>query len=221
MSFIKTPTTGKTYAPGHFLAYNDENCVRETREIPASMGTTAGGGKYVPMGTIFPSNNSSAEGILYEDVDVTTGNMPGSVVTKGVVYEDKLPAALDSDAKTALAAKGFVFIANSPAVSRPNWTNDATLKEITVTSTEGSASGKTHLEVSGYTPTAGESYKYKVGNATTAPAVTYGLPLDNTWSAYTDDSDYTITDTYKVTVASVDITGAVVAAGSVAADTKA
>lgn len=221
MSFIKTPTTGKTYAPGYFLAYNDENCVRETREIPASMGTTEGGGKYVPMGTIFPSNNSSAEGILYEDVDVTLGNMPGSVVTKGVVYEDKLPAALDSDAKTALIAKGFIFIANSPDVARPNWTNDATLKSITVTSTEASASGKTHLEVSGYTPTAGEKYFYKVGNATTAPSVTYGMPLDNTWTTFTDDSDYTITDTYKVTVASVDITGAVVAAGSATADTKA
>lgn len=221
MSFIQTPTTGKTYAPGYFLAYNDENCVRETREIPASMGTTEGSGKYVPMGTIFPSNNSSAEGILYEDVDVTLGNMPGSVVTKGVVYEDKLPAALDSDAKTALIAKGFTFIANSPEVARPDWTNDATLKTITVTSTEGASSGKTHLELSGYTPTAGEKYFYKVGDATTAPSVTYGLPLDNTWTAFTDDSDYTITDTYKVTVASVDITGAVVAAGSATADTKA
>lgn len=221
MSFIKAPTTGKTYAPGYFLAYNDENCVRETREIPASMGTTEGGGKYVAMGKIFPSNNSSAEGILYEDVDVTLGNMPGSVVTKGVVYEDKLPEVLDSNAKTALIAKGFIFIANSPEVARPNWTNNATLKSITVTSTEASASGKTHLEVSGYTPTAGEKYFYKVGNATTAPSVTYGMPLDNTWTAFTDDSDYTITDTYKVTVASVDITGAVVAAGSATADTKA
>lgn len=221
MSFIKTPTTGKVYAPGYFLAYNDENCVRETRTILASGGTTAGGGKYVPMGTIYPANNSTAEGILYEDVDVTTGDMPGSVVTKGIVYEDKLPVQLDSNAKTALIAKGFKFIATSPEVVRPKWTNDATLAEITVTSTEGATSGKTHLEVSGYTPTAGESYYYKVGNATTAPSVTYGLPLDNTWSAFTDDTDYTVTDTYKVTVASVDSTGAVVAAGSATADSKA
>ena len=91
MSFIKNDTTAKVYAPGYFLAQNDENCVRETREIPASMATTAADGtKYVPMGTIFPSNDSNATGIIYEDVDVTTGDMPGSVVTKGIVYEDKL-----------------------------------------------------------------------------------------------------------------------------------
>ena len=221
MSFIKNATTGKTYAPGYFLK-DDENCVRETRQIAASGGTTEGGGKVVKMGTFYPANNSSTvEGILYEDVDVTLGDMPGSVVTSGTVYLDKLPVAPESGVQSALEGKGFKFIEHSPEVIRPNWTNNATLAEITVTSTEASASGKTHLAVSGYTPTAGESYKYKVGNATTAPAVTYGMPLDNTWSAFTDDSDYTITDTYKVTVASIDSTGAVVAAGSVAADTKA
>ena len=90
MSFIKTPTTGKVYAPGYFLAKDDENCVRETRTIPASKGTTEGGGKYVPMGTAYPTNDGNAIGITYEDVDVSTGNMPGSVVTKGDVYEDRL-----------------------------------------------------------------------------------------------------------------------------------
>ena len=125
MSFIKTPTTGKVYAPGYFLAKNDENCVRETRTIPASKGTTEGGGKYVPMGTIFPANDATAIGIVYEDVAVTTGDMPGSVVTKGIVYEDKLPVTLNSAAKTALEGLGFKFIATSPTVTRPNWTNSA------------------------------------------------------------------------------------------------
>lgn len=125
MSFIKTPTTGKVYAPGYFLAKDDENCVRETRTILASGGTTAGGGKYVPMGTIFPANDATAIGIVYEDVDVTTGDMPGSVVTKGIVYEDKLPVTLNSAAKTALEGLGFKFIATSPTVTRPNWTNSA------------------------------------------------------------------------------------------------
>jgi hypothetical protein len=42
------------------------------------------------MGTAYPSNDANAIGLTYEDVDVTTGNMPGSVVTKGIVYEDRL-----------------------------------------------------------------------------------------------------------------------------------
>ena len=121
MSFIGAVEQGKTYAPGFFLAH--EECVRETREIPQAGASTAGnGGKYVKMGTPFPSNDNKIIGIVYEDVDVTTGNMPGSVVTKGVVYEDRLPVTLEDAAKTALEAKGFVFL-EEPSVTRPNWTN--------------------------------------------------------------------------------------------------
>lgn len=122
MSFISTPdTSGTVYSPGYFLAH--EECVRETREIAQSGATeAANGGKYVKMGTVYPANDATAEGIVYEDVDVSTGNMPGSVVTKGVVYEDRLPVTLDSAAKTTLAGKGFTFL-TAPATTRPDWTN--------------------------------------------------------------------------------------------------
>lgn len=118
MSFIQTPDKqGKVYAPGYFLAH--EECVRETQEIPVSLATTeADGTKYVKMGTVFPANGSSAIGIVYEDVDVSTGNMPGSVVTKGVVVEDRLPVELDSAAKSALEGLGFKFV-SEPVVTRP------------------------------------------------------------------------------------------------------
>lgn len=92
MSFIADGRKGAVYAPGYFLAH--EECERRTTEIPTSMATTASdGSKYVPMGTIYPSANSSARGIVYEDVDVSTGNMAGSVVYKGTVYESRLPQA--------------------------------------------------------------------------------------------------------------------------------
>lgn len=118
MSYIGNGNKGQAYAPGWFLA--KEECTRKTRQISAANATTAAnGGKYVKMGTIYPSNDQNAEGIVYEDVDVTTGDMPGSVVLKGEVYLDRLPVEIDSDAQTALAAKGFTFIAASPAVTRP------------------------------------------------------------------------------------------------------
>lgn len=100
MSFIGEIGKGKTYAPGYFLAH--EECERKTREIPQSMATTESNGtKYVPMGSVYPSNDASAVGIVYEDVDVTTGNMPGSVVLSGVVYEDRLPiTSISYDAVT-------------------------------------------------------------------------------------------------------------------------
>lgn len=121
MSYTRNTEDAKVYAPGYFLA--GESCTRETREISQSAAVTAaGGGKYVPMGTIYPTNTASAVGIVYEDVDVTTGAMPGSVVTSGVVYTDRLPETLATAAQTALEAKGFRFM-TSPAVTRPDWTN--------------------------------------------------------------------------------------------------
>ena len=121
MSFIGATVKGVTYAPGYFLAHGDEEVTRVTKEIPTSLATVLeDGSKYVKMGTAFPSNDGNCIGLLYEDVDVTTGNMPGSVVTADAeVYEDRLPATLADAAKTALAAKGFKFVATAPAVTRP------------------------------------------------------------------------------------------------------
>ena len=119
MAFIGEKNEGKIYQPGYFLAHDD--CVRETRQIAQSGATTAANGaKYVKMGTVYPANDATAEGIVYEDVDVTTGDMPGSVVLKGTVYEDRLPVALADAAKTALEGKGFTF-KTSPTITRPDW----------------------------------------------------------------------------------------------------
>lgn len=108
MSFILT-NNGKVYAPGWFLAH--EECTRVTREIPQSGATTLdNGAKIVKMGTPFPANDATAIGIVYEDVDVTSGDMAGSVVTKGEVYENRLPVTLASAAKTALQGLGFKFV---------------------------------------------------------------------------------------------------------------
>lgn len=118
MSFISTPALqGKVFAPGWFLADN-ENCERKTRQIAqADAVTTSDGGKYVPMGTIYPANDSTAEGIVYEDIDVTSGDMPGSVVLRGTIYENRLNKAISSEAKTALEGKGFIF-KTEPTVTR-------------------------------------------------------------------------------------------------------
>lgn len=119
MSFIGKTALGTTYAPGWFLADN-EDVDRKTRQIAqAGAKATETGGKYVPMGTVWPANDTTAEGIVYEDVDVTSGDMPGSVVLSGKVYLDRLPTAPSGEAKTALEAKGFVFIDTAPAVERP------------------------------------------------------------------------------------------------------
>ena len=223
MSFIQE-TTNIGYKPGYFLA-DAENCTRVTATIAqnhAAVVTKADGSKYVPAGAVIPANGSTAVGILYEDVDVTTGDMPGSIVTDGIVYEDRLPASLDSDAKTAMT--GIQVITSAPAVKRPTSFSGDTLATITVTSTEGTGSGKTDVAVSGYTLGTGEGYVYKIAQ-TTAPSCAYGevLPTSGTgaWTAATFPLDeLTATDGYKIAVAAVDTTGAAVAYGSATIDSK-
>lgn len=121
MSFISTPLTGKGWEAGWFLVDN-EDCTRLTATIAANHAqvvTRPDGTKYVPAGAIVPANGATAKGILYEDVDVTTGAMPGSIVTRGAVYTDRLPAAPVAAATSALT--GVTFVATSPAVTRPNF----------------------------------------------------------------------------------------------------
>lgn len=97
MSFI-SQTQGKGYEAGYFLA-NNEDVTRETREASASSAlvvTEENGTKYIPAGTAYPTNDGNAIGIVYEDTDVTDGNMPASIVTKGEVYEDRLAVTATS-----------------------------------------------------------------------------------------------------------------------------
>lgn len=103
MSFIGAKS-GKGFEPGWFLA-NNEDCTRETRELTQAMAVTLDDGqKIVKMGTAYPSNDANAIGIIYEDINVTDGNLPGSIVTKGEVYEDRL--AITSESYDAVTPVG-------------------------------------------------------------------------------------------------------------------
>lgn len=216
MSFNQN-TNGRAYAPGWFLA--EEECARETVEVSAShaQAVTIGAAKIVPAGAVIPSNDGNAKGILYEDVEVTTGDMPGSIVTRGSVYEDRLPAAIESTAEAVLP--GIKVITAVPAVVRPKSFSQETLTALTVSSSAGSASGKTSLSFTGYTPAAGEKTVYKIG-ATVAPAAELGqiLPIgsgEGDWTAATFPATAVEAESStKVTVAVVDSTDAVIAAGS-------
>lgn len=125
MSFItNNDVVGKVHAAGWFLA--SEDCVRKTYQAAAEDGTSENGGKYIPMGTLYTVTTTVEDeevtdyiGFVYEDTDVTSGDMPCSVVIAGTVYENRLPATLSAAAKTALEAKGFKFI-TEPSVTRPD-----------------------------------------------------------------------------------------------------
>lgn len=218
MSFIGN-TAGRGFEAGWFLADN-EDCTRISYTIAANHAqavTLANGTKIVPAGAVIPANGSTAVGILYEDVDVTLGAAAGSIVTRGTIYGDRLPAALDSDAASALTE--IKVIASTPAIRRPNFSVKA-LTALTVNSVAGTAAGDTKITVSGYTKKADEGYVYKVATGT-APAVRNGQILGEGWTAWDGTSDITAATDKKITVAVVDSIGMAVAAGNATVTAKA
>lgn len=116
MSFTAS-AQGTTFEAGWFLV-DDEQCLRETTTVAAdhAQKVTRNGRTIVPAGAVIPANGATAKGILYEDIDVTDGAAAGSIVTKGTIYGDRLPAALDDAAATAL---GAIVVKTSPTVTRP------------------------------------------------------------------------------------------------------
>ena len=206
MSFIQS-NTSRGFSAGFFLA--DEECLRETMTIPANHSqvvTLADGSKIVPAGALI-----SGKGLVYEDVEVTKGDMPGSVVTRGVVYTDRLPSGSSIDGLTGIIGKA------APAVVRPDFNIDG-LKELTVASAAGTAVGDTALTVTGYTLKSGESWAYKVGDA--AATVLPGEVVSG-WTVWDGDDDITAATGKKLALVALNAAGQAIAYGSVTVTAKA
>ena len=110
MSFIQTEPKRPTYAPGWFLA-DDEHCTRVTKQIPATgdfVTTNDDGTKVVKAGTFI---GNPIYGLVYEDVDVSTGAMPGSVVVSGRYYADRISGTVSGNNE-------LIDAGNAPAVTR-------------------------------------------------------------------------------------------------------
>lgn len=113
MSFIRNTENTPGFNAGYFLE-SEVGVVRKTRQIKAADAVTVGDEKYVLAGSLY--SEGSEVGIVYEPVNVTSGDMPGSVVLAGRVYKDKLPTATASGVESA---EGITLIDSSPAVTRP------------------------------------------------------------------------------------------------------
>jgi hypothetical protein len=62
--------------------------------------------KTVPAGTVYPADDATAIGIVYQDVDVTYGDRAGAVLVAGRVLADRL--TVTEEAKAVLT--GIVFV---------------------------------------------------------------------------------------------------------------
>lgn len=106
MAFMKT----EKFTSGKNILASEVGLVLKTVELAQSMATEEDGYKIIKAGTVFPANDSTAKGLVFEDVDMTNDTKrPGSVIIAGRVLEDNLPATVQADAKTALEKSGIHF----------------------------------------------------------------------------------------------------------------
>lgn len=213
MSFTSS-TSGSTFNNGFFLV-NEEDSLRETAMVNADHAqvVTRGRRKIVPMGAVFPANDGTAKGLIYEDIDVTDGDALCSVVTEGKIYEDRLPAPLENAAKSALTG---ITIEQSPAIVRP--AQFAAWHHLDVKSVAGTAAGDTAITVKGHQLDSTESYVYKVGDK--VYQATLGTDLTG-WTAWDGDDDITAATGKVITVAVKNADGKAVAGGATKVTAKA
>lgn len=114
MSFIRDVENGRVFQAGYFME-SEVGLVRKTRQIKADGATAIGAEKYVLAGTLFTGDDGE-KGIVYEDVNVTSGDMPGSVVLAGRVYASLLPEETKSGIEDD---PNFTAIDTMPPVTRP------------------------------------------------------------------------------------------------------
>lgn len=74
-----------------------------TYQIPESLGKVQEDGrKIVKSGTVFPANDETAIGLVFNDVDVTNGDAPGAVLVEGWIIEERLPEPINESAQLRL-----------------------------------------------------------------------------------------------------------------------
>ncbi len=98
----------------NFLA--SEHMIQKTRQGTTEMSNlTENNKQFIKGGTIYPSNDANAEGIVFESVDVTNGNTPISVIVEGRIYKNRLHTA---PSEAAIAAMKNITFVDAPAMER-------------------------------------------------------------------------------------------------------
>ena len=96
-------TTGKQILvfPDHYVG------VAKTFARNDSAAATIDGRKIIKAGTIYPANDATALGVVFNDVDVTNGDANGTLIVHGFIKKAALPANPSANAKSALKAIQF------------------------------------------------------------------------------------------------------------------
>ena len=87
-------------------------CFPQKFSQDSSLAVEQGGRKIIKAGTIYPANDSTAQGIVFSDLDVTEGDVNGAVLVFGFIKTSALPEAPSAEAKAALNMVKFFPLAD-------------------------------------------------------------------------------------------------------------
>lgn len=210
MSFIGDVSKGTVFEAGDFLANGDENIIRETKQASANSAlviTSDDGTKHIPAGTAYPTNDGNAIGILYEDTDVTLGDMPCSVITgNAVIYEDKLAvtgADYDSVTLKDLVSPKDEGWYESDGQATPTYTL-STDTTVNTSKTYYSKSGDVYSEVSDYAAVLNPKAEGWYERSGSSPNYIYTLSTDtegDKTKTYYEKSDVRLASAAKTALA--------------------
>lgn len=107
MAFMKT----EQYESTPNILESEVGLVLKTYTAEQANAETVGTKKIIKAGSVYPANVTGAKGIVFEEVDMTDDvKRPISVIVAGRVLEKRLPAVVDTTAKTELEKAGIVFV---------------------------------------------------------------------------------------------------------------
>ena len=142
---------------GDILQFPDHYVnVAQLFEKDSALAVTEDGRKIIKAGTVFPSNDENAQGLVFQDVDVTDGDQNAALLVHGFVNSAKLPTAVSNDAKKALKQITFfpidpvVFAVDTPEAD-PDGGNFETSVDVELSC--GTAGAKIYYTIDGSTPT--------------------------------------------------------------------
>ena len=118
---MKYVETVRTNGKKNILKFPDHYVAMPVTVSDVGVSANADGKKIVPAGTIIgggfltslttpavKTNATGAEGVLFDDVDVTYGPAAGAAILHGFIALDKLPEAPAAAAKTELNMIKFI-----------------------------------------------------------------------------------------------------------------
>ena len=83
-------------------------CVAHTFLKNDAAATTVEGRKILKAGTIYPANDGTAVGIIFNDLDVTDGDESGAILLEGYVKKAALPVEPSDEAIAAMKKITFL-----------------------------------------------------------------------------------------------------------------